>query len=350
MSLTLTRRHNVDRFGYLIPTKYGNVPMVGAVATYRPGEGRFGGAVAVEERTTNILWVGWEQGGVNPSDGSLYGASNRIRTPLIAVSPSTTYTFSVQDTAYAILAIYEYQTDGTYIQRTLYSDQVFSMTTTENTGQIRVIAVRQGDEALTPDAIEVFKPQGEARPYATSFVAGTRAAGRLTYPAKDIVNPEAGTIHMYLQAPVLDKDWFLWDTRVNRHHAFYRASTGQLEIFWNNSKRMLAALPQDKAWHTVTVVWQGEQTSLLIDGEDKATDTIPGGIQLADDELFTLGSRYNYADQATKLIDEFLVLPYAASEEEIASWYEAQGPLPPHPQALLQWDWQAVRPAQVVKL
>ena len=48
MSLTLTRRHNVDRFGYLIPTRYGNVPMVGAVATYRPGEGRFGGAVRVD--------------------------------------------------------------------------------------------------------------------------------------------------------------------------------------------------------------------------------------------------------------------------------------------------------------
>src|SRR5690606_25766691 len=55
MSLTLTRRHNVDRFGYLIPAKYGNVPMVGAVATYRPGEGRFGGAVAVEEGTTNLI-------------------------------------------------------------------------------------------------------------------------------------------------------------------------------------------------------------------------------------------------------------------------------------------------------
>src|SRR5690606_19397341 len=54
MSLTLTRRHNVDRFGYLIPTRYGNVPMVGAMATYRPGEGRFGGAVAVEEGTANL--------------------------------------------------------------------------------------------------------------------------------------------------------------------------------------------------------------------------------------------------------------------------------------------------------
>ena len=57
MSLTLTRRHNVDRFGYLVPTKYGNVPMVGAVATYRPGEGRFGGAVAVEEGTENAFFT-----------------------------------------------------------------------------------------------------------------------------------------------------------------------------------------------------------------------------------------------------------------------------------------------------
>src|SRR5690606_18245024 len=50
------------------------------------------------------------------------------------------------------------------------------------------------------------------------------------------------------------------------------------------------------------------------------------------------------------LFDELLILPYAASEEEIRSWYEADGPLPPHPDALLQWDWQAVRPATMVAL
>ena len=55
MGMILTRRYNVDRFGYLIPYRYGNLPMVGAVATFRPGEGKFGrGAVAVEEGTTNL--------------------------------------------------------------------------------------------------------------------------------------------------------------------------------------------------------------------------------------------------------------------------------------------------------
>src|SRR5690606_25047207 len=49
-------RYNVDRFGYLIPHRYGNLPMVGAVATFRPGEGPFGrDAIAVEEATEN-LW------------------------------------------------------------------------------------------------------------------------------------------------------------------------------------------------------------------------------------------------------------------------------------------------------
>src|SRR5690606_39967149 len=36
--------------------------------------------------------------------------------------------------------------------------------------------------------------QLEAKPFATSFVAGTRAAGVLQYSASGIINPDAGTI------------------------------------------------------------------------------------------------------------------------------------------------------------
>src|SRR5690606_5037560 len=78
MSLTLTRRHNADRFGYLIPTKYGNVPMVGAVATYRPDEGRFGGAVAVEEGTTNLIADPFMDGSITFSTRNLDGSTSEV--------------------------------------------------------------------------------------------------------------------------------------------------------------------------------------------------------------------------------------------------------------------------------
>lgn len=374
MGMILTRRYNVDRFGYLIPHRYGNLPMVGAVATYRPGEGRFGGAVAVEEGTTNLidpLAVGMysNNSAIWPVQDEPFGDHRRVRrNPDFETYPDSrfsTYTSAFYDHDAGIYTcsikvkperdVFLRLGSGEYVlcKAGIWTTLINVIEHTEQ-GAIRFPGINAPlTEPFGFDFnpwIEYKEAQVEAKPFATSFVNGTRAAGRLTHLAKDIINPAAGTIHLYLQAPVLDKDWFLWDTRVNRHHAFYRASTGELEIFWNDSKRMSAALPPDKAWHTITVMWQGEQTSLLIDGEDKATGTIPDEIQLADGERFTLGSRSNYVDQATKLIDELLILPYAASEEEIASWYEAQEPLPPHPQALLQWDWQAVRPAQMVKL
>src|SRR5690606_29517771 len=86
-----------------------------------------------------------------------------------------------------------------------------------------------------------------------------------------------------------------------------------------------------------------------LDGEFKGTATYDKHALIPFDRI-EVGYRQGISSASNLLFDELLILPYAASEEEIASWYEAQGLLPPHPQASLQWDRQAVRPAQMVKL
>jgi hypothetical protein len=317
MSLTLTRRHNVDRFGYLIPTRYGNVPMMGAVATYRPGEGRFGGAVAVEEGTTNLVppnrlkFEGW-----SAYSGAQVTLTQNVEFPEIGRNDATrirttggtgnlkyltSIERSIADQAYA---------GSVYIKNIGSKPVRFGInigpSVTVNPGEwTRAIVSGIGNGisnfSLRFDAVNVdddldfiaWGPQGERKPFATSFVDGTRPDGILAYP---IALKDDYTIACYRKSHT-DEDY---------KHVVKR-SDGKV----------------------------------FVDGvEDSEYDV---GWLGCDDDTLMLSNQ-------TGLVDELLILPYAASEEEIASWYEAQGPLPPHPQALLQWDRQTVRPAQMVKL
>ncbi|HPZ15009.1 MAG TPA: LamG domain-containing protein, partial [Bacillota bacterium] len=314
-------------FDNSLQSTQGLAPVSGS-ATLVPDGGKFGGAVAVEEGTTNILWVEWEQGSLNPSNGSPHATSSSIRTPLIAVSPSTTYTFSVQDNAYVIRAVYEYQTDGTYIQRTIQSDQVFSLTTTANTGQIRATASRRDNKDLTPDAIEVFKPQAERKPFATSFVDGTRAAGKLEYP-QIIWNHATGTFAAWVKTPtdvttdrVLTLQWASDETGADTRFGIRMNTTGRFVVSYGSANTLTTAgAYNDGQWHHVALTWVDGTADIhfYVDGERVASASGPISVRNPGGRyrgVIPIGHRgYTYNDQWWNgLIDELLTLPYAATD------------------------------------
>jgi hypothetical protein len=361
ISLTKPAGAHLWHFDGSLMSTDGISPESGAVATLRPN-GRFGGAVAVEVGTTNLAGTdnSFEdgvngfmayggKGTVTQSSEFSYSGSSSLKFVCTATGTTGVVKTLPSGSSYAgktLTLSWRVKGIGSSIGKQVFANiydnvtgssggskitldetwQTIYVTKTINSGASTVNIYWLSDQLSINDVVYGDCVLLEENPFPTSFTTGTRAAGGLTHLAKDIINPAAGTIHLYLQTPVLDENWFLWDTSINRHQAFYRASTGKLEIWWNNAVQMSAALPPDKAWHTITVMWQGEQTSLLIDGEDKATGTIPGGIQLADGELFTWGSRYNYVNQATKLIDELLVAPFAATPEQVAAWYAMGAP------------------------
>ena len=454
MSLTLTRRHNVDRFGYLIPHRYGNLPMVGAVATYRPGEGRFGGAVAVEEGTTNLhkdplnpartthasaiakelyetdtpfgfrqvakldgpgdgVFIAWPPGlTLDPNQPVtvsvwLRTLEGELRTPLMYLGNA----YRTADNTYKGVG------EWTQITKTFQPDQFTSSAT---------FHFYKG----SPGPVEVCAVQVEQKPFATSFVDGTRADGILAYPVNlpdehsivcwrksptdteyhHIVKHSDGTVFVdgeedsdydvgWIAGRNLVLDSATEHIFINtvfsnplRADVFHKMIGEQLTLsFYAKAEaagqRMDCYLRDVSAqaivggyWGPIEISTEYTRYSYTIVLEDisavnnlsfafrntvAAGGSVRGAVSVKNIKI-EKGSTttdwtpapedLGYSDDClmfsnqTGLIDELLVLPYAASEEEIASWYEAQGPLPPHPQALLQWDRQTVRPAQMVKL
>ncbi len=409
MSLTLTRRYNVDRFGYLIPHRYGNLPMVGAVATYRPGEGRFGrGAVAVEEGTTN-LWrnPGWLDGTLSGWIAYSTGGATGERQ----VVPDGRFGYALRltkvDSGAGWWGVHQNETwhqtgsviaDSVYVKvisasngarLSLYSDYInsggsrywgmgwnfnlntFGLSQFQGTakhtpvgdGWYRIEFVTAEGDIVggasyycingAPAEVLLAYPQKEAKPFATSFVNGTRASGRLGY-------------EQFPEGPFTVAVWGkTFDSRAvsrlpfGKWTRFYYGvnAWNKLLLSWidstNTQRTASGSITIDPLdWHFYVLTWDGTTLIGYVDGVEHVRAT-PDMAQRGG--TFGWGnisgaSSPAYSSPWNGLLDEGLILPYVASEEEIVSWYEAQGPLPPHPQALLQWDWQAVRPAQMVKL
>lgn len=381
MGMILTRRYNVDRFGYLIPHRYGNLPMVGAVATYRPGEGRFGGAVAVEEGTTNLVY----------GSGTIFRGTHISPDELPApppVTPVFCYTWTYLDWAGDIELAKTFQAgDVVTISGWIYESgpwAILDVFGTENgtvrnfgrvfktTGQIgwhyfEKTVVFQGEttnfhiedggwDSYNPDRedesqIWLVNVQMEEKPFATSFVDGTRAAGRLTYP---LVGSSEFTVAVWFKGLWIAENKPIpnWMAILQLAEEETSGSRWYLEVDNDGSgnPRFITPggvlAPYDNEWHHFVVVRRSDGVhQVYFDGEYKQQNT-PGWTP----SFLRLGHQIDGKRHLNCLFDELLILPYAASEEEIVSWYEAQGPLPPHPQASLQWDRQTVRPAQMVKL
>jgi len=169
-------------------------------------------------------------------------------------------------------------------------------------------------------------PQAEHKPFATSFVDGTRANGRLGY-------------EQFPEGPFTVAVWGkTFDSR-----AVYRMPFGKWNRFYysvNPSNKLLLSWVDSTSaqrtasgsitidpldWHFYVLTWDGTTLIGYVDGDEhvRATPDManPGGT-FGWGNLSGDGGAYTW----NGLLDEGLILPYAASEDEIRSWYEAQAP------------------------
>jgi hypothetical protein len=403
----------------------GETPLSGAVATLRPGEGRFGGAVAVEEGTTNIVpsnrlkFEGW-----TAYSGAQVTRTQNVEFPEIGRNDATRirstggtgrlkYYVSIETS----IAGQAY-TGSVYIKNigskpVQFSTQ-FGPSVTVNPGErTRAIVSGIGDgtsgfqlrfEALNVDDdldFIAWGPQAERKPFATSFVDGTRPDGILAYPIalkdtiacyrkshtdedyKHVVKRSDGTVFVDgVEDSEYDVGWIagrnlvpnnldFWEIGsvvessavgssydVVKYHSTTRIRTKELIlvddiytvsfnaelfdvffVYFDEDKKYLGTY---RGWssggytHSTAVKYVAitlryktddsisidaiKQSRIKLEKGSTATDWTP-----APEDLGYDGDTLMLSNQ-TGLIDELLILPFAATPEQIQAWYAMGAP------------------------
>lgn len=342
-------------------------PLPGYVATLRPGEGRFGGAVAVEEGTVNLYADGdYESGQLHPVKASGWEIVNDdspkpqgnlgskvlkcSRTDGVStwhgrdipISPNTTYTASVWvwlspdfEGSWVRLAIeraggtLEGFTSADLNIRGKWQRLVRTGVSGPEATNARVLAYVGGP---TNGYVLYDGMQFEQKPFATSFVDGTRAAGRLMYPP-ELINVQEGTFSawVYVGDGLLQSHAYIFalfdDTSTLL--LLQRTASGTLQA--NVGGRIInsiafSSLPQ--GWHHFALTWTPSQAVIYVDGEPLTVRSLSEPLPVPVSPLFTIGAHpRNNNRSLNSMIDELLILPYAASEEHIARLYAKTRPL-----------------------
>src|SRR5690606_24648610 len=106
------------------------------------------------------------------------------------------------------------------------------------------------------DKAWVYNFQAEEKPFATSFVDGTRAEGRLVYPIS-IFNPAQGTISMWVYKPrLLDYNArVFWTEESGFRFGIHDNSDGQLTWVYTSDGQISGGHLTPNTWHFLTMVW-----------------------------------------------------------------------------------------------
>src|SRR5690606_29313116 len=186
--------------------------------------------------------------------------------------------------------------------------------------------------------------QLEAKPFATSFVAGTRAAGVLQYSASGIINPDAGTIAFWYR-PEFDLSLIQDQStspKLIQVGNYYTNGSFTLWHYSNPGRLSLYVRGQDATgwtahgtvyqsdtgfargkWSYVAVTWDGLNWAVYVDGRRVLSITSSQPLGRIDGDIWQFA---HGSPKYSQLFDELLILPYAASPEEIRAWYELGAP------------------------
>jgi hypothetical protein len=203
-------------------------------------------------------------------------------------------------------------------------------------GAIRVATAGIDPVNETLDII-AWRPQIEAKPYATSWTNGTRAGEDLTLPA-GLVTPAQGSIGMwvYFDANALRTTGYNGIVRVLKKSdegvgfLFCRTSgstTWLLETRDDTNAATRAYIDDTYfpvGWHHVFITWDTTSAKAFIDGALRATVNNP--------KLPTAFSRIsigcNFTSYVNAVYDDLIIYNVAKTDAEIAAIYASNAPAP----------------------
>jgi len=350
--------------------------------TPRFEQGKFGKAILVEEGTTNLCqyptdfsqsaWAASNvtkqpNSGIAP-DGSTTmckiiettaNAVHEIRTPSMTTTSGAYYTFSViakagerryirvgltvtQFGASLYIVVDLLNGSIVYIAGSPYSYGVRSL----GNGFYLIYITHQASASASgtqyigtqPDAttityagngssgLYIWHPQIEAKPYATSFINGTRSAETLTIPTAGVLNPQEGTIEFRLKPLIV----------INYNNFFSMGlSNGRFLLFFNSSgfARFDYGPPNTgpeapngtiiaNNWYHIALRWSattGKQ-ALFINGV-KYEYNLPNGVATSFPSTVSVVNNYS------AYIDDLRISNKARSDEEILAAYQNNLPL-----------------------
>ena len=361
-----------------------------SIFTLRPKEGKFGGGIAIEERTENLLatvgggavqdWTKWSHW----NSSAYWGLTEQYDDPIWGkvfkgtfngAVRSYTYIFDYYPYSYAIGDVYTFSC-WMKVNKTMTKPITFYLVS--DVGRQHIIAsnsktinfvegqwqyVTFTSSPVTEDVpsgyggfglymgsgwndciVEIAYPQFEKKSFATSFVNGVRDSGILEYPTLGILNPNAGTINVWVNVrdDLPNHDWRM---------IFVTKDKGRLDGTETNQIRMgfvsnwytwhwkmagsggwsfYQTLAVTKGWHMFAITWD-KTTGIkyYYDGELKYSTTDKTCIPSQFYHTFWLGTWLGEDFRSNHIIDELRIDKIARTDEEIAAWYYSNSPFWP---------------------
>lgn len=182
----------------------------------------------------------------------------------------------------------------------------------------------------------------ERKPYATSFINGTRAAEALTIPTAGILSPEKGTVNLWVNVNAASKRQVVDDYptlfSVLRHSSnnyglwlCHSPTTAHWKVYIGDGITVDALSTEDSytpdGWHMFTVSWTASELKLFIDGAQRGVTVENPSLPAAFGSTANIGSWRSFAHFINTVIDDFAIFDYAASDAEVASWYASGEPI-----------------------
>lgn len=344
-----------------------------SVYTLRQYEGRFGGGIAIEEGTTNLISntngtaSTLTTGGTTPPIVSLVNdTSNPFGTQSWQVTfPSggtTGYNGSRAITGnYPIVSGGIYSSfawinipDGLENQVTLYNTGSWGTASLIQTGKkigvwkefkiqnqtvgsngTNYLTIYLNASISSPLTLSLGACQTEQKGFSTSYVSGTRANGRATYPSS-IINRPQGTVSCWVNSEtsgawrriisfvgtnavngITDLNFDIEPTNIIRLKAdpsYSVASTGNIG--------------QLNTWYHVGCSWGSSGLKLYINGNlDSSLSTFTSGITIADSTISIGARQTDNADFLNGILSDMAIYQTQLSDEDMKAIFISNRPL-----------------------
>jgi hypothetical protein len=352
------------------------------ISTLRPIDGKFGGCIAVEDATINLIsnFSVHAQGGTWTDIGEFYRGNKVYRNTVTSPGVYNNYGFTCSD----IMTLN--QSGDKYVQisfdcrvrvpsdvdmsgyvRVLYTDLstqdhywVYNISNWASGGAkinewVRVVGKATLNSGKTPDKIQMFYVykdkasygemdltgfQIEQKSYETSFVDGSRVVGKLRYDNPvmgcseftvsfwtDVTNSRGNySTILSMSDGNADPNLVCCDYSVtdgNKFRFFIYSSSGSAKV-------AISPVISRVGWRFVTLVKTLTSLNLYIDGTLSGTVDVTGVVHVPQMYL-DIATRPAYAGarDGNVLMDELRIDKVARTPEEIEAWYVCNAPFYP---------------------
>lgn len=171
--------------------------------------------------------------------------------------------------------------------------------------------------------------QLEAKPYATSFIDGTRSPETLTIPTAGVLNPQEGTVECWLFIPygVGEYDYsrsFLGTAHSGNYFLISVTRDGKIRFASLPAEFRSSNTVQYNNWNHVALRWDSQGRDIFLNGVKTSS---AGAIPAIDGSLLYIGSGVSLY-WLNGLIDDLRISNRARTDAEILSAYQSNQPLP----------------------